>query len=45
MQLITGDGGFDFSVDFNSQEVMSLKLIFAMFVMLLLCNNGVGILL
>ena len=29
MQLITGDGGFDFSVDFNNQEVMSLKLIFA----------------
>lgn len=29
MELITGDGGFDFSVDFNSQESMSLKLIFA----------------
>ena len=29
MDLITADGGFDFSVDFNSQEVLSLKLIYA----------------
>jgi hypothetical protein len=29
MDLITSDGGFDFSVDFNSQEVLSLKLIYA----------------
>jgi 23S rRNA U2552 (ribose-2'-O)-methylase RlmE/FtsJ len=28
MDLITGDGGFDFSVDFNRQEVSSTKLIF-----------------
>ena len=26
--IITGDGGFDFSVDFNNQENTSLKLIF-----------------
>ena len=28
MDFITGDGGFDFSVDFNNQEQSSLKLIF-----------------
>ena len=29
MDFITGDGGFDFSVDFNKQEESSLNLIFA----------------
>jgi 23S rRNA U2552 (ribose-2'-O)-methylase RlmE/FtsJ len=29
MDLITGDGGFDFSVDYEKQEVFSTKLIFA----------------
>lgn len=29
MDIITGDGGFDFSIDFNQQESMSAKLIFA----------------
>ena len=28
MDLVTGDGGFDFSFDFNKQEVVSSKLIF-----------------
>ena len=28
MDLITGDGGFDFSIDFNRQEISSTKLIF-----------------
>jgi 23S rRNA U2552 (ribose-2'-O)-methylase RlmE/FtsJ/virulence-associated protein VapD len=28
MELITGDGGFDFSIDFNKQESLSIKLIF-----------------
>jgi 23S rRNA U2552 (ribose-2'-O)-methylase RlmE/FtsJ len=28
MDLITGDGGFDFSIDFNKQEVLSINLIF-----------------
>ncbi len=28
MDLITGDGGFDFSIDFNKQEVNANKLIF-----------------
>ena len=29
MDIITGDGGFDFSIDFNNQEKNSIKLIFA----------------
>ena len=29
MDIITGDGGFDFSVDFNNQEQNSIKLVFA----------------
>ena len=28
MDLVTGDGGFDFSIDFNQQEILSIKLIF-----------------
>ena len=28
MNIITGDGGFDFSIDFNSQEMSAIKLIF-----------------
>jgi hypothetical protein len=28
MNFITADGGFDFSVDFNKQEAMALRLIF-----------------
>ncbi len=28
MDLVTGDGGFDFSIDFNQQEVVSSKLVF-----------------
>ena len=29
VDLVTADGGFDYSVDFNSQEVISQKLIFS----------------
>jgi len=29
MDLITGDGGFDFSLDFNSQEINITRLLFA----------------
>ena len=29
MDIITGDGGFDFSVDFNKQEEMAFRLIFS----------------
>jgi len=28
MNLVTGDGGFDFSIDFNQQESLSFKLIY-----------------
>lgn len=28
VDLVTGDGGFDFSIDFNNQEVASSKLLF-----------------
>jgi len=28
MEIITGDGGFDFSIDFNNQELSAIKLIF-----------------
>ena len=31
MDLITADGGFDFSVDFNKQETISFKLIYSQF--------------
>lgn len=29
MDIITGDGGFDYSIDFNKQELLSVKLILA----------------
>jgi 23S rRNA U2552 (ribose-2'-O)-methylase RlmE/FtsJ len=29
MEIITGDGGFDFSIDFNKQEEMAFRLIFS----------------
>jgi len=29
MDIITGDGGFDFSIDFNNQESLALRLIFS----------------
>lgn len=29
MSIVTGDGGFDFSIDFNQQEATSAKLLFA----------------
>ena len=29
MDFITGDGGFDFSIDFNKQEISISKLLFA----------------
>ena len=29
MDIITGDGGFDFSIDFNNQETLASNLIFA----------------
>ena len=29
MNIVTGDGGFDFSIDFNKQEMNISKLLFA----------------
>jgi 23S rRNA U2552 (ribose-2'-O)-methylase RlmE/FtsJ len=29
MEVVTGDGGFDFSIDYNKQEKMALQLIYA----------------
>lgn len=44
--LITGDGGFDFSICYNMQECLSSRLIFAQIVyaLMLLKENGVFIL-
>ena len=46
MDMITGDGGFDFSVDYDNQEHSSIKLIFAQicFAILMQKNGGVFIL-
>ena len=41
MRFITGDGGFDYSIDFNSQEENSINLIFCeMLYALILQKNG-----
>ena len=29
MEIITGDGGFDFSIDYNKQEKLALQLIYS----------------
>jgi 23S rRNA U2552 (ribose-2'-O)-methylase RlmE/FtsJ len=46
MDLITADGGFDFSVDFNKQENMSSKLIYSQicFAIAMQKKNGIFIL-
>ena len=31
--LVTGDGGFDFSVDYNQQEILAYKLIFSQIIL------------
>ena len=33
MEFITADGGFDFSIDYNQQEFLAQKLIFAQVIM------------
>ena len=40
--LVTADGGFDYSIDFNKQEQLSLKLIYAEIVAALLTNAKGG---
>lgn len=42
MDLITGDGGFDFSLDFNQQEQMIGKLLFAQMAYALCLNRHHG---
>jgi 23S rRNA U2552 (ribose-2'-O)-methylase RlmE/FtsJ len=42
MDFITGDGGIDFSCDFNNQEHLSLKLVFAQIVYALVLQNKGG---
>ena len=32
MEIITADGGFDFSIDYNKQEIMAIRLIFTQIV-------------
>ena len=46
MDIITGDGGFDFSLDFNNQEISISKLLFAQisFAVCLQKKNGIFIL-
>ena len=46
MNIVTADGGFDFSVDFNKQEILSSRLIFAqvVFGIILQKKNGIFIL-
>ena len=43
MNFITGDGGFDFSVDFNKQEQLSIKLIFCQICFALAMQKSGGI--
>ena len=42
MDLVTGDGGFDFSVDFNKQERMALRLIYAQLIYSLVLQKRGG---
>ena len=46
MDIITGDGGFDFSLDFNNQEISISRLLFAQicFAVCLQKKNGIFIL-
>jgi hypothetical protein len=40
-ELVTGDGGFDFSIDFNQQEVLSFRLLISqIYCSLLLVKKG-----
>tara|TARA_A100001011_G_scaffold313860_1_gene331818 strand:- start:3673 stop:4935 length:1263 start_codon:yes stop_codon:yes gene_type:complete len=41
-QLVTADGGFDFTNDFNHQEIMSLKLAYAQVAYALACQQRGG---
>ena len=40
MNIITADGGFDFSIDFNKQEILSSRLIFSQVVFNTITKKG-----
>lgn len=40
--IVTGDGGFDFSIDFNNQEIMSSNLIFSQIAYAIACQKKGG---
>ena len=42
MDIITGDGGFDYSIDFNKQELLSVKLILAQIFYAIIMQNKNG---
>ena len=42
MELVTGDGGFDFSVNFNEQEASASRLIFAQIIYAILLQKEGG---
>tara|TARA_B100001057_G_scaffold185347_1_gene186084 strand:+ start:6751 stop:7920 length:1170 start_codon:yes stop_codon:yes gene_type:complete len=42
MDIITGDGGFDFSIDFCNQEIIANKLIFAQMCYAIILQNTGG---
>jgi 23S rRNA U2552 (ribose-2'-O)-methylase RlmE/FtsJ len=42
MELITGDGGFDFSIDFNNQEINIAKLLFGQIAYALIMQKRSG---
>lgn len=41
-ELVTGDGGFDFSIDFNNQEIMSSNLVFSQIAYAIACQKKGG---
>ena len=42
MNFITGDGGFDFSIDYEKQELSSMKLVFAQIIYALMMQKKGG---
>ena len=42
MEIVTGDGGFDFSIDFNKQELLSVKLILAQILYAIILQKNEG---
>jgi len=42
MDLITADGGFDFSIDFNKQEIYAIQLIYTQIIYALILQKKGG---